>query len=228
MPVRLRNQLNHRVFSFWVNILGLTIVTILAGWRHCLCDGDQPQSITELPTFRHRVCPNVRLNFHGGFSIMDLKNIKSIVDLMKKNALSEFEMEEGDFKIKLKRDAGGKPRKGDPVVMQEVPMALPVAVAPAAVPAAVPTATPTLAPASEGTEVKSPMIGTFYRKPSPDAEPFVEVGAKVGADTVVCIIEAMKVMNEIKAEVKGTIIEVLMEEGKPVEYGQALFRIDPS
>ena len=173
----------------------------------------------------------MRLNFHGGFSIMDLKDIKSIVDLMKKNALSEFEMEEGDFKIKLKRDAGGKPRKGDPVVMQEAPMALPVAVtpvAPAAVPAAVPAATPTPAPAPEGTEVKSPMIGTFYRKPSPDAEPFVEVGAKVDADTVVCIIEAMKVMNEIKAEVKGTIVEVLMEEGKPVEYGQGLFRIDPS
>jgi acetyl-CoA carboxylase biotin carboxyl carrier protein len=148
---------------------------------------------------------------------MDLKDIKSIVDLMKKNALSEFEMEEGDFKIKLKRDAVGKPRKGEPMVMQEAPMVLPAAA-------------PVLAatPAPEGTEVKSPMIGTFYRKPSPDADPFVEVGAKVGADTVVCIIEAMKVMNEIKAEVKGTIIEVLMEEGKPVEYGQALFRIDPS
>ena len=187
--------------------------------------------------FRHRACPNVRLNFHGGFSIMDLKDIKSIVDLMKKNALSEFEMEEGDFKIKLKRDAVGKPRKGEAMVMQEAPMVLPVAApALAATPAAAtpaaatPAAAPALAaaPAPEGTEVKSPMIGTFYRKPSPDAEPFVEVGAKVGADTVVCIIEAMKVMNEIKAEVKGTIIEVLMEEGKPVEYGQALFRIDPS
>ena len=110
-------------------------------------------------------------------------------------------------------------------------MVLPVsAPALAATPAAAPAAAPALAaaPPPEGTEVKSPMIGTFYRKPSPDAEPFVEVGAKVGADTVVCIIEAMKVMNEIKAEVKGTIIEVLMEEGKPVEYGQALFRIDPS
>ena len=156
---------------------------------------------------------------------MDLKDIKSIVDLMKKNALSEFEMEEGDFKIKLKRDAVGKPRKSEPMVMQEAPMVLP-----AAAPVLAPAAAPVLAapPAPEGTEVKSPMIGTFYRKPSPDAEPFVEVGAKVGADTVVCIIEAMKVMNEIKAEVKGTIIEVLMEEGKPVEYGQGLFRIDPS
>ncbi|MDE2680971.1 MAG: acetyl-CoA carboxylase biotin carboxyl carrier protein [Verrucomicrobiota bacterium] len=174
-----------------------------------------------MSTFRHRACPNVRLNFHGEFSIMDLKDIKSIVDLMKKNALSEFEMEEGDFKIKLKRDAVGKPHKGEPMVMQEAPMVLP-----AAVPVLV--ATPAAVPAPEGTEVKSPMIGTFYRRPSPDAESFVEVGAKVNADTVVCIIEAMKVMNEIKAEVKGTIIEVLLEEGKPVEYGQALFRIDPS
>ena len=159
---------------------------------------------------------------------MDLKDIKSIVDLMKKNALSEFEMEEGDFKIKLKRDAVGKPRKGEPVLMQEAPMVLPAA-APISAAAPAPAATPAaVEPESEGTEVKSPMIGTFYLKPSPDAEPFVEVGAKVDADTVVCIIEAMKVMNEIKAEVKGTIIEVLMEEGKPVEYGQGLFRIDPS
>ena len=158
---------------------------------------------------------------------MDLKDIKSIVDLMKKNALTEFEMEEGDFKIKLKRDAVGKPRKGEPVMVQEAPMVLSAA-APilAATPAA--ATTPAAAPEPEGTEVKSPMIGTFYRKPSPDAEAFVEVGAKVNPDTVVCIIEAMKVMNEIKAEVKGTIIEVLMEEGKPVEYGQGLFRIDPS
>ncbi len=156
---------------------------------------------------------------------MDLKDIKSIVDLMKKNALSEFEMEEGDFKIKLKRDAVGKPRKGEPVMVQEAPMVLPAATPAAAL---APVAIPAAAPEPEGTEVKSPMIGTFYRKPSPDAEAFVEVGAKVDADTVVCIIEAMKVMNEIKAEVKGTIIEVLMEEGKPVEYGQGLFRIDPS
>ena len=170
------------------------------------------------------MCPNVRLNFHGEFSIMDLKDIKSIVDLMKKNALSEFEMEEGDFKIKLKRAAVGEQGKGEAMGVLVPPRVLPAAAAAAAC-AHAPAAAPA---APEGTEVKSPMIGTFYRKPSPDAEPFVEVGAKVGADTVVCIVEAMKVMNEIKAEVKGTIIEVLMEEGKPVEYGQALFRIDPS
>ncbi len=166
---------------------------------------------------------------------MDLKDIKVIVDLMKKNAVSEFEMEEGDFKIKLKRDSG-KPRKGETVVVQEAaPMILPAA---AAAPVASPVATAApapaaasaaaLAPVAEGPEVKSPMIGTFYRKPSPDADSYVEVGSVVEPDTVVCIIEAMKVMNEIKAEVKGTIAEVLAEEGKPVEYGQALFRIEPN
>jgi len=164
---------------------------------------------------------------------MDLKDIKVIVDLMKKNAVSEFEMEEGDFKIKLKRESG-KPRKGETVVVQEAaPMILPAAAA-APVPVAAATPAPaapapaTPAPAAEGPEVKSPMIGTFYRKPSPDADSFVEVGSVVEPETVVCIIEAMKVMNEIKAEVKGTIAEVLLEDGKPVEYGQALFRIEPN
>jgi acetyl-CoA carboxylase biotin carboxyl carrier protein len=157
---------------------------------------------------------------------MDLKDIKVIVDLMKKNAVSEFEMEEGDFKIKLKRDSG-KPRKGETVVVQEAaPMILPAAAPAPATPAASPAAAP--APVAEGPEVKSPMIGTFYRKPSPDADSYVEVGSVVEPDTVVCIIEAMKVMNEIKAEVKGTIAEVLVEDGKPVEYGQALFRIEPN
>ena len=171
---------------------------------------------------------------------MDLKDIKVIVDLMKKNAVSEFEMEEGDFKIKLKRDSG-KPRKGETVVVQEAaPMILPAAAAaPVAAPVATAAPAPALAtladapaaaaaPVAEGPEVKSPMIGTFYRKPSPDADSYVEVGSVVEPDTVVCIIEAMKVMNEIKAEVKGTIAEVLVEEGKPVEYGQALFRIEPN
>ena len=163
---------------------------------------------------------------------MDLKDIKVIVDLMKKNAVSEFEMEEGDFKIKLKRESG-KPRKGETVVVQEAaPMILPAAAAaPAAVPVTAAPAAPAPAapaPAAEGPEVKSPMIGTFYRKPSPDADSFVEVGSVVEPETVVCIIEAMKVMNEIKAEVKGTVAEVLLEDGKPVEYGQALFRIEPN
>ena len=106
-------------------------------------------------------------------------------------------------------------------------MAAPMPAAIPAVPVAEPIAAAVPEPAPAGLEVKSPMIGTFYRRPSPDAEPFAEVGAVVEPDTVVCIIEAMKVMNEIKAEVKGIIAEVLVEDGKPVEYGQALFRIEP-
>ena len=156
---------------------------------------------------------------------MNLKDIKGIVDLMKKNSVSEFEMEEGDFKIKLKRkgaDVESPVMVAAPVVPAAAP--LPEVAAPAPAPAA--ASAPASAP--EGPEVKSPMIGTFYRKPSPDADSYVEVGSAVEPDTVVCIIEAMKVMNEIKAEVKGTIAEVLVEDGKPVEYGQALFRIEPN
>ena len=153
---------------------------------------------------------------------MNLKDIKGIVDLMKKNSLSEFEMEEGDFKIKLKRDSGPL-RAGEVRVAQEASQViLPSAAIP---PAPALVAAPLPEPVKDGQEVKSPMIGTFYRKPSPDADSYVEVGSVVDADTVVCIIEAMKVMNEIKAEVKGTIVEVLVEDGKPVEYGQALFRV---
>ena len=153
---------------------------------------------------------------------MNLKDIKGIVDLMKKTSVSEFEMEEGDFKIKLKREPG-KGHKGEMGMVQERP---PVVPAPVVEPIA--PATPIPEPAAEGLEVKSPMIGTFYRRPSPDSDPFVDVGTVVEPDTIVCIIEAMKVMNEIKAEVKGVIAEVLVEDGKPVEYGQALFRIEPN
>jgi acetyl-CoA carboxylase biotin carboxyl carrier protein len=158
---------------------------------------------------------------------MNLKDIKGIVDLMKKNAISEFEMEEADFKIKLKRDSGKSSGSGTLVAQEAVPVMLPAANAPIpASPAPVPVAV--LEPAQEGPEVKSPMIGTFYRKPSPEADSYVDVGSMVEPDTVVCLIEAMKVMNEIKAEVKGTIAEVLAEDGKPVEYGQSLFRIEPN
>ena len=158
---------------------------------------------------------------------MNLKDIKGIVDLMKKNAISEFEMEEADFKIKLKRDSGKTHGSGTFVAQEAVPVMLPVSNAP--IPASpAPVAGAALEPAQEGPEVKSPMIGTFYRKPSPEADSYVDVGSMVEPDTVVCLIEAMKVMNEIKAEVKGTIAEVLAEDGKPVEYGQSLFRIEPN
>ncbi|MCW5556889.1 MAG: acetyl-CoA carboxylase biotin carboxyl carrier protein [Verrucomicrobiae bacterium] len=155
---------------------------------------------------------------------MDLKEIKAIVDLMKKNSLSEFELEEKDFKIKLKRPtAGGTAPAVTPVDDPELTaFASPPRISGSA-PAPV---APSAASAGE-VEIKSPMIGTLYRSPSPDAEPYVDVGAEVGPETVVCIIEAMKVMNEIKAETRGIITAVVGENAKPVEFGQPLFRLRP-
>lgn len=151
---------------------------------------------------------------------MDLKDIKELIALMKRNDLSVFKMEKEGFKITLK--------KGNDAVITATTVAAPPVVAAAPVAAAAP-ALPAAAPAApakpEGREIVSPMVGTFYRSSSPEAPPFVEVGKEVTPETVVCIIEAMKVMNEIKAEVAGTITECLLENGKPVQFGQALFRV---
>ena len=161
--------------------------------------------------------------------IVDLKDIKAIIDLMKKNSVSEFELERQDFKIRLKRGANGGSAVGAgeeaAVSYPVVPVALPQTVAPATPVAPVATPVPAAEPQAE---VKSPMIGTFYRCPSPESAPYVEVGTEVGPDTVVCLIEAMKVMNEIKAEAKGVITEALVENAKPVEFGQPLFRLRPT
>jgi acetyl-CoA carboxylase biotin carboxyl carrier protein len=161
--------------------------------------------------------------FIGGH--LDLKDIKAIIDLMRKNSLSEFELERQDFKIKLKRGTAG------PVVAEETSLApqyaTPPLVAAAGMPALVPTQI-AAAPASGLLEIKSPMIGTFYRAPSPESADYVEVGTEVTPETVVCLIEAMKVMNEIKAEVKGVVTHILVENAKPVEFGQPLFRIRPT
>ena len=152
---------------------------------------------------------------------MDFKDIKSIVDLMKKNSLSEFEMEKEGFKIKLRR-ASGEGKSEEVQVQHYLP---PVAPVPVEAPVAVSASAPEPAP---DPEIKSPMIGTFYRKPSPESESYVEVGDTVTADTVVCIVEAMKVMNEIKAEMSGVVTEILVEDSRPVEFGQPLFRVRPA
>ena len=157
---------------------------------------------------------------------MDLKDIKAIIDLMKKNSITEFELEEKDSKLRLKRGVAGAvvASPGFEEVTPVIPMQVsaPSVLAPASSMSASP-------PVSSGEiDIKSPMIGTFYRSPSPEAGPYVDVGTEVGPDTVVCIIEAMKVMNEIKAEAKGVITQVLVENGKPIEFGQALFKIRPS
>jgi len=155
---------------------------------------------------------------------VDLKDIKAIIDLMKKNSVSEFELEKQDFKIRLKRAANGgaTPTLEDvapPAAYLQVPSPVPVPAAGAPQPTA-----PAVVPNTDQ-EIKSPMIGTFYRAPSPESAPYVEIGTEVGPDTVVCIIEAMKVMNEIKAEAKGVITQVLVDNAKPVEFGQPLFKL---
>ena len=154
---------------------------------------------------------------------MDLKDIKAIIDLMRKNSVSEFELEKQDFKIRLKRGTNGGGSGGNYDEAAAVTFVQPpVAIATATVPTAAQIALP---PVTNEVEIKSPMIGTFYRSPSPESAPYIEVGAEVNVDTVVCIIEAMKVMNEIKAEAKGVITQVLVENAKPVEFGQPLFKI---
>jgi len=155
---------------------------------------------------------------------VDLKDIKAIIDLMRKNSVSEFELEKEDFKIKLKRGGnGGAVSAG--LSYDDAPQ---IAYVQAPVPAPVVTAAPPAPPPTNEVDIKSPMIGTFYRAPSPESVPYVEVGTEVNPDTVVCIIEAMKVMNEIKAEAKGVITQTCVENAKPVEFGQPLFKIRPA
>jgi acetyl-CoA carboxylase biotin carboxyl carrier protein len=155
---------------------------------------------------------------------VDIKDIKAIIDLMKKNSVTEFELEKQEFKIRLKRGPNG-----GPVIQSfEEPSAISYAAAASMAATAMPGVQAAPAPTtSSEQEIKSPMIGTFYRAPSPESGSYVEVGTEVNADTVVCIIEAMKVMNEIKAEAKGVITQVLVENAKPVEFGQPLFKIRP-
>ena len=159
---------------------------------------------------------------------MDIKNIKKIIDLMKANDLCEFEMEEEGFRIGIKRRNGNEPQ----VVLSSAPQPM-IAAAGGAMPAAAtaPGIAPVPAAPKEDTskflEIKSPIVGTFYRSSSPDAEPYVTAGKDVESETVVCIIEAMKVMNEIKAECKGVIRKILVENATPVQFGQVLFLVEP-
>ena len=156
---------------------------------------------------------------------MDLKDIKAIIDLMKKNSISEFELERQDFKIRLKRGGMGAPQAG---AYEDGPTGyISAGAPPTVVPMPLPGPGASAASAAD-TEIKAPMIGTFYRAPSPEAANYVEVGTEVNPDTVVCIIEAMKVMNEIKAEAKGVISSILVENAKPVEFGQPMFKIRPA
>ncbi len=156
---------------------------------------------------------------------MEINEIKKVVKLMKENDLSEFALEEENFKLQLKRGADNVTQVVSAPQMVAAPIAVPAAAAPvAAAPAAE-------APADADVgliEITSPMVGTFYNSPSPDMDAFASVGMEIGDDSVVCIVEAMKVMNEIKAEVKGTIKKILVDNATPVQFGQALFLVDPA
>jgi acetyl-CoA carboxylase biotin carboxyl carrier protein len=148
----------------------------------------------------------------------DIKEIKTIIDLMKKNDLSVFEIEKEGFRLKLQRGPSSQATAAAPLAMAAPPKAA----------TTLPETAPALPKAIESVQLKeivSPMVGTFYRAASPDAAPFVDVGKTVMEETVVCIIEAMKVMNEIKAETSGVIAEVVAENGKPVQFGQVLFKV---
>lgn len=149
------------------------------------------------------------------FYKVDIKEIRALIDLMKKTGLAVFKMEKEGLKITLEM-AGANPIIQTYASAPVAPSGAPAAPAPSVAPAAA---------ASPLKEITSPMVGTFYSSSTPDAAPYVEVGQTVTPETVVCIVEAMKVMNEIKAEVAGVIAEVAADNGKPVQFGQALFRV---
>ena len=150
--------------------------------------------------------------------MMNIEDIKTIMKLMAEYQLTEFSVEAEGSNISIKRESAVPAAVAAPVVMQQLPAA-----------AAAPAAAPEVAPAAgktPGVAVESPLVGTFYSAPSPDAAPFVQVGDRVTPDTVICIIEAMKVMNEIKAEKTGVVKEIVAQNGQPVEYGQVLIVLE--
>jgi acetyl-CoA carboxylase biotin carboxyl carrier protein len=152
---------------------------------------------------------------------MDLRKLKTLIDLVQQSGIAELEITEGEEKVRISRGmpavAGGVPQPGTVYMTAPAPQAAPEPAAPAA------PAEPAAAPEPEGFPIKSPMVGTFYRQSAPDAKPFVEVGQAVKAGETVCIIEAMKLLNEIESDRDGVIKEILVENGQPVEFGQPLF-----
>jgi len=150
---------------------------------------------------------------------MDIRKVKKLIELLDESGVAEIEIREGEESVRISRYSQSAP----PVMMQSAPAAVP---APAPVAAPEPAASGGAEAASLGHTVDSPMVGTFYRAPSPGAKPFVEVGQRVNAGDTLCIIEAMKMLNQIEADKAGTIGAILVENGQPVEYGQPLFVIE--
>lgn len=158
---------------------------------------------------------------------MDLRKLKKLIDLVQESGIAELEITEGEEKVRINRVGSGASAG---VVMAQAPTIMHQAHVPQHAPAPLEQHAPaaSAAPASEGTPVKSPMVGTFYRAPSPGAAAFVEVGQTVTVGQTLCIIEAMKLMNEIESDVAGVITKILVESGQPVEYGEPLFLVSPN
>ena len=155
---------------------------------------------------------------------MDIRKVKKLIELLDESGIAEIEISEGEDSVRISRYAAGSPQAA--VMAAPAPI---VAAATPAAPAAEPVATPPAAPEEpedDGYEVTAPMVGTFYTATSPGAAPFVQVGDQVNEGDTLCIIEAMKMMNQIEAEVPGTIKSIRVQNGDPVEYGQALFVVD--
>jgi len=153
---------------------------------------------------------------------MNKKRIEELIELMEKFGLTEIDVEEEGVKIHLK-----KGNSGTHTILQQPMMQQPVMVQAPAQPAKAEGAAEPKAEAKKRIEIKSPMVGTFYRAPAPDADPYVEVGSVIKEGTVLCIIEAMKLMNEIKSEVSGKIVEIPVDNGHPIEFGQVLYYVEP-
>ncbi|OOC48571.1 acetyl-CoA carboxylase biotin carboxyl carrier protein [Thioalkalivibrio versutus] len=149
---------------------------------------------------------------------MDIRKVKKLIDLLDESGIHEIEIHEGEESVRITRSASGTP-------MAAAPAPLPPAAPAAAAPTAAPAGATEAAPEMDGHRVTAPMVGTFYRAPSPGSKPFVEVGQTVEAGETLCIIEAMKMLNPIEADQGGTIRDILVENGNPVEYGQPLFII---
>ena len=160
---------------------------------------------------------------------MDLKEIQNLIKFVAMSGASEVKLEMDDVKITIKTGSDEK----EPTIIQQMPGAIPVAAQPIAAPV-VPTQEVVLEKTAEAEEdskfiiVKSPIIGTFYRKPSPDKSNFIEIGDNISEGDVLCVIEAMKLFNEIESEVSGKIVKVLVDDSSPVEFDQPLFLVDPS
>ena len=157
---------------------------------------------------------------------MDLRKLKKLIDLVQESGIGEIEITEGEEKVRISRQ-GSAPIMMAPPMQPMMPAGMPMAMPgmPMGQPAAAPAA-PAAEPEQKGHALKSPMVGTFYRAPSPGAPSFVEIGQSVSKGQTLCIIEAMKLLNEIESDVAGTIKAILVENGQPVEYGQPLFLIE--